>query len=273
MVKTASLLFLSVLLLSFSQARAEDQEEKGITSKKAASRELSVYQIIPWVDGPVLAAASAGAVLPLYYESTLVHPHALGDPHDINSIDRTAVGNRNKTVALFSHLQVAMAIAVPMVLDAKDVGFNKTLTEDFVVYAQVLAINSALSNAARYSVQRPRPDVYRPGANVNDPGEFLSFYSGHVASTVSALSAASMTYNYRYGRHWWPWAVTFVAGVTEAAERTVAGRHYYSDDLVGAMMGATVGIVVPMLHHRRGPNQISLAPAERGAQLVWRRVF
>ena len=252
---------------------ADEQAVNVAPDARIEGRGLSVYRIDPWVDGPVLGLSSLGAVLPLIYESKLVHPHTVGDAGEINAIDRNVVGNHNKTVALVSHLQVAMAIAVPIYLDAKDVGFTKTLTEDFVVYAEVLSINSAISNAARYSVQRPRPDIYRAGANVNDPGEFLSFYSGHVASTVAALSAASMTYNYRYGYHTWPWVVTFLAGASEGVERSIAGRHYPSDNIVGALIGAAVGITVPMLHHRKSPNEITLVPEEHGGQVVWQRKF
>ncbi len=273
MTKQKSAIFMFTLLIGLSKVWADNQAVNVTPDAQVPGRGHSVYRIQPWIDGPVLGAAALGSVLPLVYESRLIHPPILGDSHDINSIDRTVIGNHNKTVGYISHVEVALAIAVPIVLDMKDVGWNKTLTEDFVVYSEVLALNTSISNAARYSMQRPRPDVYRAGANVNDPGEFLSFYSGHVASTMAALSAASMTYNYRYGNHAWPWVVTFLAGATEAVERSAAGRHFPSDNLVGAILGTTIGVTVPFLHHRKSPNHITLAPEDHGAQLVWRRKF
>ncbi len=152
--------FLIVILMA---ALLEGADPAG--NSPVDGRGLSVYRIDPVVDGSVLGLASAGAVVPLFFESSLVHPHTLGDPRDINSIDRTVVGNHNPTVNILSDVTVALAIGVPVGLDLHTQGWNKELGEDFVVYAQVLAINSAVSNAARYSVQRPaRPDVYRPGA-------------------------------------------------------------------------------------------------------------
>ncbi len=266
--------WITLSLLAFLQYTPTIAAGDSIEYNQEDGRGLSVYRIVPAIDGPVLGIAAAGAAVPLFFESSLVHPpQSLGNPHDINFIDRTVVGNNSKTYATISHVSVALAIITPLALDLKDQGWNKVFGEDFMVYAQVLAVNSAVSNIARYSVQRPRPDVYSPGANTTDPGEYLSFYSGHVASTVAALSAASMTYGYRYGNTWWPWAITFAAGTAEAAERSMAGRHYYSDDLVGAIVGTALGISIPILHRRKKTSQVTIIPSTGGAELVWHKAF
>ncbi len=66
---------------------------------------------------------------------------------------------------------------------------------------------------------------------------------------------------------------TFVVGVGEAAERIVAGRHYYSDNLAGAIVGTAIGITVPILHHRKTPSQVSVVPTTGGAEVVWKKNF
>src|SRR5579872_3826609 len=106
--------------------------------QRSEAVDKSVYRIRPWIDGPVLGIAAAGSLVPLLYESTLVHQNNPGNPHDVNSIDRTVIGNHNPTVATLSDVTVGLAITVPIVLDVREVGWTKPLAEDFVVYAEVL---------------------------------------------------------------------------------------------------------------------------------------
>lgn len=241
---------------------------------RLSDRPLSVYRIHPWVDGPLLGAAALGASVPIFLQSKIVHKQCPCDRDEVPAFDRPIIRMHSNAAAWASHALVTLAIATPMVLDYKDVGgFNKTYVEDFVVYAEVLAIDSSLSNLARYTIQRPRPEAYRRSPGPEDSGAFLSFYSGHAASTFAALSAASMTYGYRHGHSVIPWVITGVAGVTEGSLRAAAGKHFISDNIVGMIVGTTVGIVVPMMHKRKGPSTLSLVPADRGAELVWKRTF
>jgi hypothetical protein len=238
-----------------------------------AQDDKSVYDIRPWVDGPVLGISALGASVPIFFQRELIHQHCPCDPNDVNRFDRPVIHMHSSAAAWASHFFVAGAIAVPLYADYKDVGWSRTYADDFIVYAEVLAINSSVNNLARYTVQRARPEAYRLPPDQIDTGTFLSFYSGHAASTVAALSAASMTYNYRYGPHVWPWVVTGTAGVTEAALRTMAGKHFYTDNIVGLAVGTTIGTVVPWLHHRKGPSTVLLLPSQDGAQFVWQRRF
>lgn len=233
----------------------------------------SVYEVQPWVDGPVLGAAALGASVPLFFQSRLVHKQCPCDPADVNSFDRPVIHDHSNAAAWTSHFVVALAIATPIVLDYKDLGWSKSFGEDMVVFTEVLSIDSSLSNLARYTVQRPRPEAYRQSPAPGDSGTFLSFYSGHAASTFAALSAASMTYGYRYGHRLWPWLATGGIGLGEAYLRSAAGKHFYTDNIVGILVGTTVGTVVPMLHKRHGPSSVMLVPEDHGAQLVWRKTF
>jgi membrane-associated phospholipid phosphatase len=144
-----------------------------------------------------------------------------------------------------------------------------------VVYIEVLSVNAALSGATRFSVQRPRPVAYRRSPAPSPKSDFSSFYSGHTAAVFGALSAASMAYQYRYGPHVWPWVVTGLVGTAEAATRVAAGRHFYTDVGVGAIVGSAVGIVIPMLHKRNKDSEVTILPqiASDEAQLVFSRKF
>ena len=144
-----------------------------------------------------------------------------------------------------------------------------------MVFIEVLSINTSVSHIARYGVQRARPVAYEANPPETRAGEFLSFYSGHVASVFAGLSAASMTYGYRYGHKVWPWLVTAGVGLGESALRVAAGRHFYTDVIVGAVLGTAVGTLVPYFHRRYRGSSLSLVPTldEPGVQLIWRKKF
>src|SRR5258706_8199785 len=163
---------------------------------------LSVYQIHLGLDGTIIGVAALGAALPVIYENKIIKKNCPCDSGEVNRIDRPVIQYHSPAARVAGDITVALALAVPPFLDGMDLGFkNPAFKEDFVVYAEVLSVNSAISNAFRYTTQRPRPDAYRRSPVQSQPGGFASFYSGHTASVFAALSSASMTYNLRYGPH------------------------------------------------------------------------
>lgn len=243
--------------------------------ERAPAPPASVYRIVPEIDGPVLAVATLGASVPLFFERQLVHERCVCRRDDVNPVDRWVVGNDSAAAGLASHLLVGAALAAPVVWEQRDLGWTKPFLEDMVVYAEVLAINSALGNIARYGAGRARPDAYLKPQPVTRSSEFESFYSGHTANIVAGLSAASMTYGYRYGPHLWPWLLTAGAGAAEGGLRIAAGRHFLTDVLTGAAVGAAVGTIVPWLHHRARETTWGLHPevSKDGALLVFAKRF
>lgn len=235
----------------------------------------SVYQIHPVLDGTIIGVAAIGAALPIIFEDQIIKKQCPCDSGEVNEIDRQVIQYHSQLAGDISNITVALALVTPPILDGMDLGLNKTFVEDFVVYAEVLSVNSALSNTFRYTTQRPRPDAYRASPSPSPPGSFASFYSGHTASVFAGLSAASMTYNLRYGFHVWPWVVTAGVGLGESATRILSGRHFYSDAAVGAVAGTAVGIIIPILHKRNKHSVVSIAPqiSADEIQLVFRSDF
>jgi hypothetical protein len=215
------------------------------------ARPASVYRVHLQVDGPVIALATLGALLPYALAGHLIHPRCPCPASEVNALDRHVIGNHNKPVDDASDATTAVAIAAPLVLDAIDLGFTEPFFEDATVYAETLAVNGALVTFAKYTVQRPLPRTYAGDpALLDQPGGYRSFYSGHTSVTVAALAASAMTLRLRRGEKVWPWIVTGVVGAIVAAERVAAGRHFYTDVAVGFVAGAAVGIGVPLLHAR-----------------------
>jgi len=225
-----------------------------------AAGSRSVYEINPWVDGSVLGVAALGAAVPLFFEDELIKKNEFLKREDINRFDRSATQFHNKDIGLVSHFVVATTLVTPVVVDCMDVGWTKTYLEDMVVFTQALAVQSAIANVARFSAKRPRPDAYSKPQPISAPQEYESFYSGHTASTFAGLTVMSLTYTYRYGPSPWPWVITAGVGATQGTLRILAGRHFYTDTLVGMGVGLAVGTAVPMLHRRAKGSDWSLVP-------------
>ena len=191
-------------------------------------------------------------------------------------MDRPVIQYHSAMARTTGDILVGMAIGIPALFDGMDIGFkSQAFKEDFVVYAEVLSVDSAISNAFRYTTQRPRPDAYRASPTPSQPGGFASFYSGHTASTFAALSAASMTYNLRYGPHVWPWLVTAGVGLGEGATRILSGRHFYTDVAAGMVAGTAIGTVIPYLHERNKRSTVQITPefSPDSIQLVFKKDF
>lgn len=247
-----------------------------IQTHSAEVVDRSVYQIHPVLDGTVIGVSALGAALPLLFEPQLITKQCPCDPGEVNRIDRPVIQYHSPVARTAGDITVALVIAVPPILDGMDLGFkNKAFVEDLVVYAEVLSVNSAISNTFRYTTQRPRPDAYKLSPTPSQPGGFASFYSGHTASVFAALSAASMTYNLRYGPHLWPWLVTAGVGVGEGATRILSGRHFYTDVAAGMAAGTAIGTLIPYLHKRNKSSTVRVTPefSRDSVQLVFRTDF
>jgi len=122
----------------------------------------------------------------------------------------------------------------------------------------------------KHVVQRPLPRTYAGDPEMLKSEEgYRSFYSGHVATTVTALSVASFTVARRYpSTGVWPWLVTAAAGTAVGVGRIAAGNHFLTDVVVGMAVGVLVGVGIPWLHTHRAGTLVIL-PSDDGPQLGW----
>jgi membrane-associated phospholipid phosphatase len=231
----------------------------------------SIYRINLAIDIPVTAAGAIGTAIPYLGSSVFVDPSCPCDPGHLNLLDRQAVGLHSRTAGKIGDVTVGLAVAAPVVLELLTVRPMTTMVEDLVVYAEVMAVNGGLLALAKFTVQRPTPRAYDgdPGV-IDDPGGYLSFYSGHTAYAFASLSFAAVTISFRHRAPVWPWIVTGVAGTGVAAAMILSGAHFPTDVAMGAMAGTTIGVVVPLLHLRRSKRlglDLVSGPGGRGLAL------
>jgi membrane-associated phospholipid phosphatase len=191
--------------------------------------------------------------------------------------DRSALGRSSSGAQLVSNLGVAGLLVVPPLLDTIDVrlhgGAWNTAAEDLVVIGEAVVVNGAMNELVKLAVRRPRPLAYdaAPGASVlSQPDSYLSFYSSHSSTAFAAGMAYASTFARRHPRgraRFVVYGVSIAAAGTVGTMRVLAGKHFPSDVLVGAVVGSAIGVGVPYFHARREVS-VSLWPgglAIRGA--------
>lgn len=146
-------------------------------------------------------------------------------------------------------------------------GFGDGLGGEMLLVLESSALTLALTQGTKYLFRRERPWAHfaepPAGGHPDSRESVLSFASGHAslsfALAVSMGSLASLRGD--DGKEWvWVSGLTFAAATSYL--RVAADRHYLTDVLAGAALGATVGWVVPRLIDRR-PEPAGQDPAAR----------
>jgi membrane-associated phospholipid phosphatase len=214
------------------------------------------------------------------------------DPADLNALDRTVLGNQSRPAKLVSDVGLVTALAAPFVLDLGDALIQRARDRgpgrgrhlrawghDVAILLEVMTVDFALTNAIKFAVRRPRPYSYDPDSPVGDPTEEearLSFFSGHASGAFAMAAAYAYLFQLRHPRSRWVapvWVLGMSVASVTAVARVEAGKHFWTDVLVGAASGAAIGVLVPVLHRefttpagaRLG---LRVAPARTGSLLV-----
>jgi membrane-associated phospholipid phosphatase len=176
-------------------------------------------------------------------------------------IDRSVVGNHSAAARGWSDGLIAGLTIAPLLLVAADHGWQRAdsreaLLTDTVLLAQTASVNLALSTVVKHAVGRKRPLTYDSSwteADRSSADASLSFYSGHSATAFAMATATSRIFMIRHPDSDWVlplWLGSEALAATTAVLRVEAGKHFWSDVAVGALVGSAVGYLVPQLHLR-----------------------
>jgi membrane-associated phospholipid phosphatase len=231
----------------------------------------SVYRLNWTADLTTIGVSAAAWLVPQLFLDQIVTPKCPCDRADVPFFDRAALGRSSAGARTGSQVAVVGMLLVPPALDVLDVrlrgGSWANVGEDVVVMGEALLVNGALNELVKVTVQRPRPFTYH-GAALDDRDSYLSFYSSHSSSAFAVGMAYATTFSLRHpdSPYRGPIYVAVAAGgATTGALRILAGKHFPSDVLVGALVGSGVGIVVPRLH--RG-HELTVAVSPRGVSVL-----
>lgn len=222
----------------------------------ASEERTSVYEINPAIDLPVLGlglAATTAAFIEVAPPPCLPSCEA---PADLNAIDRTALGRYSTSSLTVADAIVVTYVAGPPVWSALDTWDGGAFLEDAFVHGQTLALTQGLTQIMKFAVQRPAPLVYddRVPVDVKEGRDAArAFWSGHTATAFAGATSHAVTYWLRHPRDPWRYVVlatNLAAAAAVGMLKVDAGYHYWSDVGAGALAGASLGVLVPMLHAR-----------------------
>lgn len=162
-------------------------------------------------------------------------------------------GRCSPEAAHLSDMTFSLAVAVPPAMELGR-GLSPRFVNAEIVYTQALFATNLLTSVTKVFFRRPRPFSYRKDAEcafqVEQDDANLSFFSGHSSGAFTAAFAGSFTMSERADRNTRAaiWGAELALAAATANLRARAGKHYYSDIVVGALLGAGVGLAVPALH-------------------------
>jgi membrane-associated phospholipid phosphatase len=262
----ATALIISIILVLPSSGRATETTDfsKETAESRAANPNRSPFEIDLALDLSLTVGAIAIFGMPRLFVEEYIEPSCglACNPDDVNFIDRVVIGKHSETYGLISDIGVGTSLALPFILGAIDTlvsdpvdgwtGYGK----DSLVLAETLSFTLSANNIINFIVQRPRPLVY--DSNVDDAKRLLgdsalSFPSGHTASAFAMATAYSNIFMKRHPDS--PmvipiWIGTYSLATAVGVLRAEAGDHFYTDIIAGAILGISLGLLIPYLHER-----------------------
>ena len=232
------------------------------------------FQLYAEIDLPILAVGL------VFAEARLVHSQAAFcapkcDPSGLNAIDRTTAGYWSpgwQTASDYGLYAVGVGAAALLFADE---GFLPALNDSVVVAESALAA-TAVASIMTLAAGRPRPFLYgdkAPLSNRNSADAGLSFLSSHAALSFAIATSTFVTMRRLHPGSKLTWIVAGVGGAIAtfvATARVLGGMHFITDVVGGAVVGTSVGVLVPSLH----ASPVSIVPVggdgQRGLALVAR---
>jgi membrane-associated phospholipid phosphatase len=194
------------------------------------------------------------------------------DPNSVNSFDRSIIfmnpagfAEAHKRSNMFLNISVLSPIVLAL---------DKNIRHDWLDLISLYLVTHAVDNtvyfAAAFPVRRARPLTYNqeiPVAERIGRAKSNSFFSGHVSfSTTATFFLVKVYTDYHQIKGLKRILLYGAASVPPAMVgyyRMRAGRHFKTDVMLGYLVGASSGILVPEMHRNKGKHtdkSMSLEP-------------
>ncbi|HEY8689061.1 MAG TPA: phosphatase PAP2 family protein [Chitinophagaceae bacterium] len=179
--------------------------------------------------------------------------------------DRGNAGFYSDKINKDSYIPFLGSFAMPliMVLNKNE---SRNASYILVMYLESASITSALFTMAAGTIHRSRPLVYGTIAPTDqriNKNNQRSFFAGHTASTASATFFAAKVFqdiNPDSKAKPFVWALAAAIPAVVGYLRYQSGFHFLSDNLLGYVVGAASGILIPQWHKSKGYKNLSFVP-------------
>lgn len=234
-----------------------------------ANNKTHVYEIYPAVDIPIVAVGSVWSIYALSKVYTKTQPtvaeiQAL-NKDNIPAFDRWSIYPYNDKLEKLSYYPFYASIPLPFIFFLST---GKTSSDFFrlsFLYWETLSIMGVLGTSSTYYVDRYRPYCYTDETPMDRRTSKVarnSFFSGHVEMVAAPTFLIAKVYSDYYPESKIKWVFYgFAATITAATAytRLRGGDHFPSDIILGAVVGALSGILVPEFH-KNNNSDLSVLP-------------
>lgn len=180
------------------------------------------------------------------------------DVEGISKFDRVSCSNWSLPAHRASNVFLFASPAVPFaLLFNKNVrNHNRSFATVGLLTFETLALNNALTGLTKEIFKRQRPLLYNPECPIDmklSRNATSSFISGHTSNVAAMSFMTAQIYsdlNPEGKNKGIVWGTAAIVPAVTALLRVKAGRHFPTDVMVGYLVGAAVGILVPRLHRQ-----------------------
>lgn len=219
----------------------------------------SVFERSSKTDFPLISGAAGGLGLSFYLGKTLkpLTLKEVGDllPQNELFFDRWACNNFSQKADRLSDIFLSICVISPLLLlPSPTLDRNQKWTYA-LMYAETEILTYSITEITKCVVKRIRPYAYNPEIPLNNKitssDARKSFFSGHTSASFASVVFLARTYSAFYPESRWKsvvWAAGLSAATFTGIQRILAGKHFLTDVLVGALVGSFMGFVIPNLH-------------------------
>ncbi len=231
-----------------------------------------VYNYKKKLDIPLSSIAAGISIFnftQIYTKDEISEETILGlNKDDVNSFDRGFAGNYNEGAKTASDFFFNISIPLPLIVYA----FDGKMREDYLtltlLYLEAMAFTGAVYSTSQQLNNRLRPLTYNEELEISQRtkgGNQNSFYSGHTALVGTSTFFLARTYDDYHPDSTYKWVFYGGAGLATFLTghlRVRAGQHFRTDVLLGGVMGAASGFLVPYFHKNKlfNDEKLSLMP-------------
>lgn len=216
---------------------------------RPASAQTVSYRLT-WGDAAALALGTVIYVSPSHFGLPHAKPSCVPcDPANLLAIDRWAVHPVSNRADVGS--DIALYFVAGWTAYAGLGGLPPEQWQgNFATFANTAIWTAATAEWVKVLVRRPRPVMYSSGAQAATAirSSQLSMPSGHAAISFATASAYVVVSGREHLSHRTRNALLIYGGaVSVSTLRVVAGKHFPTDVLVGALLGTAIGFLVPVI--------------------------
>ncbi len=175
------------------------------------------------------------------------------NPLNINPFDRIATSTYSCNARDWSDRILYGSIGTPLVL-LLDKESRDNYGDVSAMYFETMLVNNSLTLLSKTLIQRIRPYAYNDDVDLSlklGKNTRLSFFSGHTSNVAAASFFSAKVYsdnNPGSNMRGVYWGTAAIIPAIQGYLRVKGGKHFPTDVIVGYIVGALAGILVPEIH-------------------------